>query len=205
MDYALTMLAGILLAGTPLLLFEFIYRKYRISAELTRKAVHVLASFAVVLMTFFLNLNDIAIISALFLIFFVVTRKKYIWKSLFQIERKSYGEITFTVGVILARLIAQDEKIFVSAVLIMGVSDTVAAAVGQSYDKVHKLFNTPKTVEGSIGFFLTTVFILALFGVPHVHTALGIAAIITIAELVSKDGLDNITIPLAASLLLNFI
>lgn len=205
MEYLLKMLAGVLVAGAPLLVFELIYRKYKISPELTRKSIHLLVSIAVVCMTPFLSLNDIAIISTLFLVFFVVTRRKYIWKSIFDVKRRSYGEITFTVGVILASLIAQDEKVFAAAVLVMGISDTVAAVIGQHYGKAHKLFGTSKTIKGTAGFFLMTVFILALFGVPTFAAALVVAAIATVIEFVSKHGLDNITVPLAVALSLNFV
>lgn len=196
--------AGILMAGVPLLVFEAISRQYKISPEITRKAVHVLTSVVIAYMTFFLNLDEIAIISVLFLIFFVATRKRHLWKSLFQIKRKSYGEITFAVGVILAALIAQDERIFACAVLVMGFADPAAAIIGQHYPRVHKLFDS-KTIEGTLGFFLVTVFLLGAFGILNLQTAFAIAAVTTLAELVSKDGLDNITVPLAVSILLNLI
>jgi dolichol kinase len=196
--------AGILLAGMPLLVFEVISRKYKVSPEITRKAVHVLASVAIAYMTLFLSMNEIAIIAAFFFVFFAATRKKQIWKALFQIKRKSYGEIMFAVGVIVAALTANDSRIFACAVLIMGFSDTAAAIIGQRYNAAHKLFG-PKTIEGALGFFLVTIFLLGAFGVATFQTALAAAAIITLAELISKDGLDNIAVPLAAVLILNFI
>ncbi len=197
-------IAGILMAGTPLLIFEAISRQYKISPEITRKAVHILTSAVVVYMTFFLSLNEIAAISALFLVFFVGTRRYNIWKSLFEIKRKSYGEIMFAVGVILAALIAEDESIFACSVLVMGLADPAAAVIGQHYGKAHKFFNS-KTIEGSIGFFLITVFLLGAFGVSSLQTALFFGAIVTLAELISRGGLDNISVPLAVCLLLNFI
>lgn len=196
--------AGILMAGTPLLIFEAISRQYKISPEISRKSVHVLTAAVVAYMPFFLSLNEIAVISALFLLFFVATRKYSIWKALFEIKRKSYGEIMFAVGVILAALIADDSGIFACAVLVMGLADPAAAVIGEHYKKAHKFFNS-KTIEGTAGFFLITVFLLGAFGVPALQTALLYGAIVTLAELVSMDGLDNIAVPLAVTLLLNFI
>ncbi len=203
MENMANIIAGILMAGTPLLIFEAISRQYKISTEITRKAVHVLTSAVVVYMTFFLSLNEIAAISALFLVFFAATRRYNIWKSLFEIKRKTYGEIMFAVGVILAALISEDERIFACSVLVMGLADPAAAIIGQHYKKAHGFFNS-KTIEGTAGFFLITVFLLGAFGVTTAQTALYFGAITALAELVSKNGLDNITVPLAVSLLLSF-
>lgn len=196
--------AGILMAGAPLLVFELISRQYKVSPELTRKAVHILTSLVVVYMTFFLSLDEIAFISVLFLIFFLVTRKRHIWKAIFQIKRKSYGEILFAVGVITAAIISRDERIFACSVLIMGLADPAAAIIGQHYKKAHLLFGY-KTIEGTAAFFLVAVFLLGAFGVAGLFAALGVAAVATIAELTSLNGHDNLAVPLAVSILLNLI
>ena len=192
------------MAGTPLLIFEAISRQYNVSSELTRKAVHALTAAVVAYMTSFLSLDEIAFISVLFFIFFVITRKQNIWKSLFQIKRRSYGEIMFAAGVILAALIAQDERTFVGAVLIMGFADPLAAIIGQRYRKAHILIGS-KTIEGTAVFFLTAAFLLGACGVADLFPALAIAAALAFAELISMDGWDNVTVPLAASIFLNLI
>ncbi|HEX5798297.1 MAG TPA: hypothetical protein VFX79_02985 [Candidatus Saccharimonadales bacterium] len=196
--------AGILMAGAPLLIFEAISRQYKVSAELTRKSIHVLSAVVIAYMTLFLSLNEIAFISVLFFLLLAVTHRYRIWKSIHSIKRDSYGEVMFAVGVILAALLAQEERIFACAVLVMGVSDTVAAVIGQHYTKAHKILG-PKTLEGSIGFFLITVFLLGAFGVASIYTAFAIASLVTIAELMSRNGWDNIAVPLLVVLFFNFI
>ncbi len=196
-------IAGILLAGTPLLIFEAISRKYKVSAEFTRKSIHVLSAVVIAYMTLFLNLNEIAFIAVLFLVLLAVTHRYRVWKSIHSIKRDSYGEVMFAAGVILAALIAQEERIFACAVLVMGFSDTIAAVIGQHYKKARKLFRS-KTFEGTAGFFLVTVFLLGAFGVSGVFTAFVIASVVTFAELISKNGWDNMAVPLLVTLLLNF-
>jgi phytol kinase len=196
--------AGILMAGTPLLIFEAISRKYKVSPELTRKSIHVLSAVVIAYMTLFLSLNEIAFISVLFFVLLALSRRRRIWQSIYAVKRKGYGEVLFTIGVILSALIAQDERIFACAVLVMGFSDTLAAVVGQHYKDAHKLLNS-KTIEGTAVFFLTTVFLLGAFGVSGAFAALAIAGIVTAAELISKSGWDNIVVPLLTVLLLNFL
>lgn len=204
MENIYSIIAGIVLAGLPLIIFEAISRKYKVAPELTRKSIHALSSVAIACLTLFLSLDEIAFISVLFFVLLAFTHRYRVWKSIHAVKRNSYGEVMFAAGVISAALIAQDERIFACAVLVMGLADTLAAILGQHSKNPHILFG-PKTFEGTLGFLMATIFLLGAFGVPNIFIALAISVIVSAAELVSKNGWDNISVPLLTTLLLNFI
>lgn len=196
--------AAIILAGLPLLLVEVVSRIRHIKPELSRKLAHVLSSVVTCFFPSFLSLKQIAIIGCIFFIALVSTRFLRIWKSLYGIDRSSLGELWFPLGVSAAALLASDSKQFICAILIMGISDSVAALVGQHYGK--RLVKVPfqKSVEGSLAFLICSIIILKLV-LPLLGplNILLIAAVLTVAEFISPYGADNITVPVLSVIFTN--
>jgi len=130
-------------------------------------------------------------------------------------KRVSHGELYFAVaiaGLMLAS--AQQPLLFVVPVLLLTISDAAAAIVGKAYPRGRLTgLARNKTVSGSAAF-LTTAFVIILLGLLHyTNLPLGVsltaAAIVAtgtcIVEVISQRGRDNLFVPAAAYLLLQFI
>tara|TARA_B100000676_G_C18075605_1_gene847421 strand:+ start:2111 stop:2377 length:267 start_codon:yes stop_codon:yes gene_type:complete len=87
----------------------------------------------------------------------------------------------------------------------MSISDSFAALVGVKYGKT-KIYGK-KSLEGSFSFFISTIIILYMF-MNNLSTIeyIYISLLITLVELFSFHRInDNLTIPVFAALVLNYI
>lgn len=197
MEYQ-NIIIGIFIAGLPLLLIELVSRKYKINPEISRKTVHIVGSMSAIFLINVCNFNEIALIAGLFTIGMIVFRKYQVFRSLYRIKRRSWGEVAFTLGVMLTAILAQLDKVYIVTILILGLSDTIANLIGSKWGRL-KILNTRKTYIGSISFALTTSLILFLASFTT-ETVIIVSLLATVTEAFSTNGSDNITIPLVVVL-----
>jgi len=95
-----------------------------------------------------------------------------------------------------------DFKVYLPAILIVSVSDSLSALVGKKFGKIYIFKLKNRTVQGSTVFFLSSLGIL-LFTVP-VQIAFPAAVIVTLFELIPIYNLDNFIIPLGTAFFLHF-
>ena len=89
------------------------------------------------------------------------------------------------------------KEIAILSLLIMSISDSMAAIIGQKYGKV-KIFE--KTLEGTTAFFLSSILLLLLF---RIQLFPGILAIVISTLVESSNFLridDNLSVPLSFSI-----
>lgn len=104
---------------------------------------------------------------------------------------------------------------FVLPMLVLSVSDVMAAIIGRNFGKpskgiLGKLSKETKTYAGSFAFFLTSLMIAGLaytiYWQANLYEIIGMALLIslstTLAEAVSTKGYDNFFIPLTALLIM---
>ena len=92
------------------------------------------------------------------------------------------------------------KEIAVAALLVLSVSDTVAALIGIPFGR-HSFLK--KSLEGSVAFFLVTVAILWIFFAGQPVLILLTALLVTLAEAYPPGLDDNFLIPLLTGLLLS--
>jgi len=92
------------------------------------------------------------------------------------------------------------EKIAITSLIILSISDSFASIVGIRYG-VTKLFS--KTLEGSIAFFISTNLILITLTSLTLVKVIFFSITITLIELFSKKFNDNLTIPITAAIMLS--
>lgn len=193
---------------------ELNYRRLKVRGEFTRKFAHFTATIAVVPFPYIFSSHwYVLVLAAIFFIALFVTQYSKQLKSIHDIERKSVGSYLLPFSIYVTFLIANllDNKfVYILPMLILGISDPMAAIVGIGMKKNNhkiKLFgiDTGKSIFGS-GAFLVTSFmisIIALYfnrGVFDLKTfwlGLVIAIVSTLAELFSWRGSDNLTIPVS--------
>ena len=181
--------------------------------EWTRKFVHfgggiVAASFP---WLFRWHWTVVALAGVFFLILWG-SRRLALLESVHGVQRKSEGGLYYPIAVYLLFLIASDDPIFyVISLLVLVVSDTVAAILGSSYGRVNYTVETDRrTVEGSLIFFLSTFLVVHLpllllastAPLLSVMAAFQIALLMTLFEGISLRGNDNLIVPLVTYFLL---
>jgi phytol kinase len=180
--------------------------------NLNRKIIHVLSAIIIFFFPYFLSLGQIIFLSLLFSVLFLVSRYLKFLPIINKVRRLSWGEVLYPLGIMIAAIFFLPENIlaFQFGVLVLGFSDSLANILGDLFGR-HALrtkFGT-KSLEGSLVFFITTVFILIIFSGGTEILFLGpyllIAFLITISEFALFFGLDNLVLPALSAYLFSLL
>ncbi|MBT4033207.1 MAG: phosphatidate cytidylyltransferase [Candidatus Marinimicrobia bacterium] len=117
-----------------------------------------------------------------------------------QHEKKNLTGATYVFTGSVVAIFLFPKEIAVPALLILSISDTLAALIGIPFGK-HKFLK--KSLEGSTAFFISTLVILALFFPESIIVNIIIAAIVTLAEAYPMNLDDNFLIPILSGSLLS--
>ncbi|WP_340113870.1 phosphatidate cytidylyltransferase [Maribellus mangrovi] len=220
MGNTITLAIVYLIAIILLLAFnELNYRRLNVSGEITRKFAHFTATIAVVPFPYIFDSHwYVLVLAFIFFMALLVTQTGTQLKSIHDIKRKSMGSYLLPVSIYLTFLMSDlkdDKFLFILPLLILGISDPMAAIVGMSLSKNnHKIqifgIKTKKSLFGSGTFFFSSLVISlialyfnrSVFDFRTFWLALLIAIVGTVAELVSWRGSDNLSIPLSLALVL---
>jgi phytol kinase len=196
----------IALVGVGLLVVtgEYLRRVHLFHAEVTRKFIHItVASFAAT-WPFFLEWNQIYLISMLMFVGILFSRFMHLFGAIHGVKRRTWGELFFAMSIGICAVLGQSPWGFAAAMLVMGVADGFAALVGTLLDDTHryKVLGHFKSREGTITFFVMALIILTVCAnlgnlSPTVFKLLSLAGLVTILENVSVGGTDNLSVPLA--------
>lgn len=194
---------------------EFLSRTFQDDPEITRKVVHI-GSGNVILFAWWLDIAPqvIVIAAAIAAVIALVSYFTAILPSINSVGRKSLGTLFYaiSIGVLTWLFWAEYPQYTVIGILVMTWGDGLAAVIGQRFGKhPYKILGIKKSWEGSgamaIATFVVTFSILALTTGSYSQaflSALLVALIATALEAFSKFGLDNLTVPIASSLVCYF-
>lgn len=188
---------------------ETIARRTRASAELVRKLAHLSCGILAAFLPVFMSFTSVMVVAALFIPFMLVSRKLGIFPSVHRAERTTLGEVYFPLGVGLAAAAYPAMVPYTFGVLVMAVSDALAALAGSRWGRrEYSVFGAHKTITGSAVFFASTVALTvgalaASVGLSPASLAAGLAAalVLTALEGVLAGGIDNAVLPVAAGAL----
>jgi len=190
-----------------------------VQAELRRKALHVSIGF----MSLFLPLvltETWLIIAACLLAFGWMLSVRHVafirsrfGRVLHDADRRSHGELYFTLSIGLLLFLATDEPLlYIAPILILSIADAVAALVGKAFP-MGRLGGPArgKTLSGCAAFFLaafviSVAAITAFLPIPlsaAISVAFIVASVTGALEAVSTRGLDNLTVPIGAYVVLS--
>ena len=183
------------------------------SHELIRKAIH-LSSSIIPLSYWFLadrtlTLQIVILLSLGFLTADYLRLKSAVIEKVFlQVfgsalrphEQKNLTGATYVFTGSVVAIFLFPKEIAVPALLILSISDTLAALIGIPFGK-HKFLK--KSLEGSTAFFISTTIILSLFFPAGIVINIIIAAIVTLAEAYPMNLDDNFLIPILSGYLLS--
>ena len=206
-----------ILAGAFLFILglgELICRICPSKPEFSRKSVHFLSGLTALSFPYLIHSHWLVLWLALgFSGLILLAQKRGILNSISDVTRKSHGALFFPVAVYILFLLSHHQPVlYFVAILIMTVSDSLAALIGEAYGSIsYEVEETTKSLEGSVIFFLTTflcVHLSLLFMTPldklnTVLMAVVIAALVTGFEAISFKGSDNLFIPFGTYCLLS--
>ena len=186
------------------------------NGEIARKSIHI--SNLVIPLSIYLFSPEKVLPYLIFIMIFCITMDLLRINTIFfnNIYNKIFGSITrnkesliFTgatnvmIGATVVTLFF-DQKAVIPALIVMSISDTVAAIVGIKLGTIH--LTNEKTLEGTFAFFYSCFIILYLLGID-IWTAVIISTITALSELFVNVNFidDNLFIPLVVASLISIL
>lgn len=204
---------------TVLYVSEWVYHKFEIPSEITRKSAHVIACLTS--LSFVVLFNSHWYILFLGLVFFTILylSKKMGWyPSIDQVDRQTRGSYLMPLGIYITFMLSDltdGSEYFILSILILGISDPAAGLTGTYWPKNRNFRlggkSIDKTYAGSVAFWISS-FLLTLIWIyftrPECTAVFLVAAVIstlaTCIEVVSTKGWDNVSVPIGVFLLLYY-
>jgi phytol kinase len=188
---------------------QFMY-KASVDTEKSRKFVHVSGGILSLFLPYFIHSHwyVLGLCSIAFLTLLITWIRKDL-PGIHKTKRKSVGSVIFPIPIYVcfaAACVRGEQMLFHLPVLLLTFSDTFAELGGKKWGKYGPaFFRGKKTLIGSLFFLVSSVGIIVICyvggidtpGNEHLLKLLSIAFIATIVELVSMNGWDNLTVPLA--------
>jgi phytol kinase len=181
--------------------------------EWTRKLVHFGAGAIVAAFPWLVTSHWTVLLLALaFMGIILVTRRLGWLASVHGVERRSEGGVYYPIAIYLLFLLAADQPVlYLVSLLVLMVSDSLAALLGAEYGRrIYAVEGDRRSLEGSAVFLLTTFLAvhLPLLLATDLHRgatvliAVQVALTVAILEGISTGGSDNLVVPLATFFLL---
>jgi dolichol kinase len=210
----LTILACLAIVLGILIFSDYLSKKNIIKNEYQRKFVHILVGIFIASWPWLMSWRSIQLIGLFMLSVVIINRYKHMFKFDKSTRRKTYGDYWFAIAIVLCALLTTNKIFFAIAILHLALADGLAAIAGQVYGKHWKysILGQPKTILGSMVFWLTSLFIFGIFllltysNINFSNYALLLLLappVLTFIENISIKGSDNILIPLTVLLVLN--
>jgi dolichol kinase len=196
---------------------EMLWRKHIAKGERARKFIHILAGAWMAFWPHYLPFDGIFILGCVALVLLVYSRFSHLFSAIYDVDRKTYGEITYALAIIVCSYLGLTPWVFTVSILILALADGGAAVVGRFWGLSNQYFvmgikNLRKSISGTIAFFLLT-YVALLIGWfiggedvirdNFVVVLLVLPLSATLLENIAPYGLDNLFTPLFVTLLLN--
>ena len=210
-DVALVFLA---LLGVALIGFvgQALTLTNKVAGEYSRKLIHIWLALWIGCWRFFLPVGIVIITSLILALGVFISKQMGILTSIHGVRRSTHGEIVYALGITATAILFPEPTIFALAIINLGFADGLAAVVGIRYGRRRlALWGDPekygKTLVGSLTAFSFAAIsglafwilippgpIVWLLALSHIILA---AFLISALEFVSRQGFDNLIIPLA--------
>jgi dolichol kinase len=212
---------GLIIAGIYISIFliaEIIQHNFKTPVETTRKFVHLAGGFVALSFGYIFQSHwTVLLLCISFAAIIAITKYTGTLQSVHNVSRESTGGVYYPLAIYITFLFAtllDKPNFYLISILVLSISDTLAALIGSSYGiKLYKVEEDKKSFEGTIIFFLSC-FIIVLLGlllitetgrVETVLAALYIAILVTSFEAISLGGADNLFIPVGTLFILSKI
>jgi uncharacterized protein (TIGR00297 family) len=200
---------------------ELLFRLFP-THSLSRKLVHALVGVAIALSPFVVErLEPMLLLGAIFLFFNGATHLLR-WLPGMHAAQRGWGTVLFVIGYGLILLFCwvlfpEIRYAFTLAMLVLALADPAAALVGRAV-RPPRIWVGEKTVAGSAAMFGVAFLVIGLSlyllrSMDRLYwpdwmmlvAALGGAGVATAAEVLSRNGWDNVTVPVSVALLIGWM
>lgn len=198
-----------------LLFSEFLWRKKIVSVEISRKMIHMGTGVLVAFLPFFVSWGEIQFLSTAFLAVILFSARFKVLKSIHSVKRVTKGEVLYAVGIGICAFLEPTAWIFTVAILHLALADALAAVIGTKWGRRtrYTLLSHGKSLLGSMVFFyvsmmifLGVILVQPEANLPSVYLLLVVLpTLLTMLENISWYGLDNVTVPVMAIVLLSVL
>jgi phytol kinase len=188
---------------------EVWWRKQNKQGEISRKFIHITVGSFVAVWPFYLNWDQIRLMSLAFCVVVLLAKQLNLFKATRSVQRPTYGQILFAISVGILTFVTHNKWIYAAAILEMALCDGLAAVIGLKVGGKlkYRILGNTKSVAGTLTFFIVSVLVLIAYtNFSHMH--LSIAWILlassgaSLIENVGIYGLDNLLVPLLVAVLL---
>lgn len=192
-------------------------RKWRnYSSDFTRKVIHIGVGMISWALPFLFDEPWLFVIACLgFMIINFLDWKYGFFSAMASSNPQNLGTVYFPLAAAVVALLFWDTPpIMVAAMMPLALGDGLAPVIGRKFGRhPYTIFNSTRSIEGSIGFFLATFTgtWLALWVIPGnpiippieaILPAIVISLVTALIEAVSSWGIDNLTVTIAAIIIL---
>ena len=195
-------------------LVAFVFHKFHlVKSEGIRKFIHIATSFLIFPVIYGIKEPGIRYVGPLFFVFFnAIASYGGMGRAIgLSDEKRHIGLVVYPLSVLflvfLFNIGYMGAESAVSGVLIMGLGDGMAALVGTKWGKhKYKVFKVGvKSVEGTFSMFVASFLVVYFLSPCGVLVALFVALFSSLVENISPSGVDNATVPILSSLLLELL
>ena len=195
-------------------LVAFVFHKFHlVKSEGIRKFIHIATSFLIFPVIFGIKEPGLRYVGPLFFVFFnAIASYGGMGRAIgLSDEKRHIGLVVYPLSVLFLVFLFNTgymgAESAVSGVLIMGLGDGMAALVGTKWGKhKYKVFKVGvKSVEGTFSMFVASFFGVYFLSPCGVLVALFVALFSSLVENISPSGVDNATVPILSSLLLEVL
>ncbi len=195
-------------------LVAFVFHKFHlVKSEGIRKFIHIATSFLIFPVIYGIKEPALRYVGPLFFVFFnAIASYGGMGRAIgLSDEKRHIGLVIYPLSVLF--LVFLFNKGYMSAesaasgVLIMGLGDGMAALIGTKWGKhKYKVFKLgEKSVEGTFSMFVASFLVVYIISPCRVLAALFVALFSSLVENISPSGVDNATVPILSSLLLEVL
>lgn len=192
-----------------LLTSEALWRIRHVPPEVSRKFVHITVGSFVAFWPFFLEWEQITLLSVLFVLAVITSKYLHIFRAIHSVQRPTAGEVFFGLAVGVIAVVTHSKGIYAAAILQMSLADGLAAVVGLRYGlkNQYKVLGSTKSVTGTATFFAVSLALLIGFTVItgasiSLLVLIALAAGASLLENLGIRGLDNLFVPLLVAAVL---
>ena len=195
-------------------LVAFVFHKFHlVKSEGIRKFIHIATSFLIFPVIYGIKEPGLRYVGPLFFVFFnAIASYGGMGRAIgLSDEKRHIGLVVYPLSVLFLVFLFNTgymgAESAVSGVLIMGMGDGMAALVGTKWGKhKYKVFKVGvKSVEGTFSMFVASFFVVYFLSPCGVLVALFVALFSSLVENISPSGVDNATVPILSSLLLEVL
>ncbi len=197
--------ASLMVIGLILVVNQLLWQRKIIRGEAARKLAHIGIGSFIATWPLFLSYSEIQISLLVGLAGAVIVRHWVIFPSIFDVKRRSVGDVAAPIIILLIAFLEPANTIFAVTILHVAFADGMAALIGSRFGHktAYNIMKQKKTLVGTMTFYVSSLMIMTAAAIfrPSIDPSEVLLYIVviplatTVVENVSPRGLDNISVP----------